>query len=148
MKNQLCVLCADDEDTCELLTTTLGISDIEVKSVHTVADVWRLAQIELFDLYLLETRLPDGDGFDLCRRLHKFAPRTPIVFYSCEAYPIDRQEGLTAGAVDYLVKPYFGDLAATILQIIKTTGKPPLVTPKVSLLITGDESPLKLRLEL
>ena len=148
MKNQLRVLCADDDETCELLTTTLGISDIEVKSVHTVADVWQMAQIELFDLYLLETRLPDGNGFDLCRRLHRLAPHTPIVFYSCEAYPIDRQKGLAAGAVAYLVKPYFGDLAATILQIIKTTGKPPLLTPKIPLLIAGDESPTKLRLEL
>ncbi|MDQ3747429.1 MAG: response regulator [Acidobacteriota bacterium] len=131
MKNQLRVLCADDDDACELLTATLGIFNIAVKSVHTVADVLRLAQIEPFDLYLLETRLPDGNGFDLCRRLHRFAPRTPIVFHSCEAYPIDRQKGLAAGAVAYLVKPYFGDLAATILQI-KTTGEPPLLTPKIS----------------
>ncbi len=119
MKNQLRVLCADDDDTCELLTTTLGISNIEVKSAHTIADAWRLAQIELFDLYLLETRLPDGNGFDLCRRLHKFAPHTPIVFYSCEAYPIDRQKGLAAGAIDYLTKPYMADLAVTIRQNIE-----------------------------
>ncbi len=67
MKNQLRVLCADDDDACELLIVTLGISNIAVKSVHTVADVLRLAQIELFDLYLLKTRLPDDNCFDLCR---------------------------------------------------------------------------------
>ncbi len=118
MKNQLRVLCVDDKETCELLGTTLGISNIEIKSVHTVADAWRLAQTERFDLYLLETRLPDGNGFDLCRRLHRFAPRTPIVFYSSEAYETDRQRGLMAGAVVYLTKPYFDDLSATILQNI------------------------------
>jgi DNA-binding response OmpR family regulator len=123
MKHQLRVLCADNDDTCDLLAATLGISDIEVKSANTVAAAWRLAQTEPFDLYLLETRLPDGDGFDLCRRLHKFAPQTPIVFYSCEAYPIDRQKGLAAGAAAYLVKPYFDDLAATVLQIITNTKK-------------------------
>ncbi len=131
MKNQLRVLCVDDDDTCEMLRATLRISDIEVKSANIVADAWQMAQTEHFDLYLLETRLPDGDGFDLCRRLHKFAPRTPIVFYSCEAYPIDRQKGLAAGAVVYLVKPYFDDLAATILQIIKTTEKSPPTTPGI-----------------
>jgi len=78
------------------------------------------------------TQLPDCNGFDLCRRIHKFAPHTPIVFYSCEAYPIDRQKGL-AGAVAYLVKPFSDDLAATILQISKTTGKPPLLTRRISL---------------
>jgi DNA-binding response OmpR family regulator len=121
MKNQLSVLCADDDDTCELVTAMLGTSNIEVKSVHTVADAWRLAQVELFDLYLLETRLPHGDGFDLCRRLHNFAPGTPIVFYSCEAYPIDRQKGLAAGANDYLTKPYFDDLTLTIRRNIEQT---------------------------
>ncbi len=131
MEKQLRVLCADNDDTCDLLTAMLGISDIEVKSAQTVTDAWRLAQNESFDLYLLETRFPDGDGFDLCRRLKRFAPRTPIVFYSSEAYPIDRQKGLAAGAVAYLVKPYFGDLAATVLQIIRTPGKPPL-TPRIS----------------
>jgi DNA-binding response OmpR family regulator len=123
MQNQLRVLCADDDDTCELLTVTLGFSDIKVESAHTVADAWRLAQTEPFDLFLLETRLPDGNGFDLCRRLHRFAPRTPIVFYSCEAYPIDQQKGLAAGANDYLTKPYFADLNIAIRQNIEQAQK-------------------------
>jgi DNA-binding response OmpR family regulator len=124
MENQLRVLCVDDDETCELLSMMLGISDIEVKSANTAAEAWQLAQTESFDLYLLETRLPDGNGFDLCRRLHRFAPRTPIVFYSCEAYPIDRQKGLAAGAIDYLTKPYLADLAVTIRQNIEQTKKP------------------------
>ncbi len=124
MKNQLRVLCVDDDETCELLSMMLGISGIEVKSANTGADAWRLAQTEPFDLYLLETRLPDGNGFDLCRRLRRFAPRTPIIFYSCEAYPIDRQKGLAAGANDYLTKPYLADLAVTIRKNIEQIKKP------------------------
>ena len=124
MKNQLRLLCVDDEDICELLTATLSFSNIEVKSAHTVADAWRLAQTEPFDLYLLETRLLGGDGFDLCRRLRQFAPRAPIVFYSTAAYPIDRQKGLAAGANDYLTKPYLEDLAVTIRRNIEQIKKP------------------------
>ena len=123
MNNQLRVLCADDEDTCELLSIMLGISNIEVKSAHTVADAWRSAQNESFDLYLLETRFPDGDGFDLCRRLHRFAPHTPIIFYSCDAYPIDRQKGLAAGANDYLTKPCMSDLTVIIRKHIEQAKK-------------------------
>lgn len=123
MESQLRVLCADDDETCELVTTMLGISNIEVKSASTVADAWRLAQTERFDLYLLETGFPDGSGFDLCRRLRKFAPRAPIVFYSCAAYPIDRQKGLAAGANEYLTKPYLADLTAAIRQNIEQTRK-------------------------
>ncbi len=124
MNKQLRVLCADDEDTCELLSIMLGISNIEVKSAHTVADAWRSAQNESFDLYLLETRFPDGNGFDLCRRLHRFAPHTPIIFYSCDAYPIDRQKGLAAGANDYLTKPCMSDLTVIIRKHIEQTKKP------------------------
>ncbi len=123
MKNQLSILCADDDETCQMLTVTLGVSDIEVKSTHTVAGAWRLARIEQFDLYLLETRLPDGDGFDLCRRLRRFVPHAPIVFYSCEAYPIDRQKGFAAGADDYLTKPYLADITVTIRRHIEQTRK-------------------------
>ena len=123
MKTQLRVLYADNDDACELLAVTLGISGIEVKSADTVAAAWRLAQTEPFDLYLLETRFSDGDGFELCRRMRKFATQTPIVFYSCEAYPIDRQKGLAAGATAYLVKPYFDDLASAVLKIIANTKK-------------------------
>jgi DNA-binding response OmpR family regulator len=78
MEKQLRVLCADNDDTCDLLTAMLGISDIEVKSAQTVTDAWRLAQNESFDLYLLETRFPDGDGFDLCRRLKRFPLGSPF----------------------------------------------------------------------
>ena len=125
MKHQLRVLCVDDDDTCDLLTTTLGFSDIKVKSTNYFTEALWMAETELFDLYLLETRLPDGgDGFELCRRLHEFNPQTPIIFYSCEAYPADRQKGLAAGATAYLVKPYFDDLAATILQTITNKEKP------------------------
>lgn len=119
MNHQLRVLCVDDDDTCDLLTTSLGLSDIEVKATGSITEALRLAQTEPFDLYLLETRLPDGDGYHLCHCLHELAPHTPIVFYSAEAYPADRKKGLAAGAVAYLVKPYFDDLASTILQIIK-----------------------------
>jgi len=136
MTHQLRVLCVDDDDTCELLSTILKFSDIEVVSAYTVADTWRLAQTEPFDLYLLETRLPDGDGFELCRRLHEFAPRTPIVFYSAEAYETDRQKGLAAGAAAYLTKPYFDDLALTILEIITNTEK----STSKSLPIVADSS--------
>ena len=123
MKHQLRVLCVDDDDVCMMLSTIFGFSDIETESTDKFSEALRLAQNEPFDLYLLETRLPDGDGFELCRRLHKFAPRTPIVFYSGEAYETDREKGLAAGATAYLVKPFFDDLATTVLQIITNTKK-------------------------
>jgi len=64
-----------------------------------------LAGSQHFDLYLLDSSLPDGSGVDLCRRIREFDKATPIVFYSAAAYEIDRDEAIKSGAQAYLVKP-------------------------------------------
>ena len=108
-----------NEDACFMLSTILGFSGIELQPVHTLAEALRLAQTEDFDLYLLDTRFPEGSGFDLCRQLRQSNPQTPIIFYSGDAYEADKAKGLAAGAIAYFTKPNFADLAATILQNTK-----------------------------
>ena len=51
-----------------MLSMLLGFSNIDVASVHTVNDALHLAQNTLFDLSMLESRFPDGDGFELCSK--------------------------------------------------------------------------------
>ena len=114
------VLYADDnEDSCLMLSTLLGFSNIEVSLAHTAQEAFQLAQSKNFDAYLLESRLPDGDGFELCRKLRSIAPQKPIVFYSGNAFESDKQKGLAAGANEYLVKPESETIAPTIFQLIK-----------------------------
>ncbi len=111
----------DNEDSCVMVSMMCKLSGIEVVTTKTVAEAWRLAQWEHFDLYLLDSRFPDGDGLELCRRLREYAPHTPILIYSGNAYEADKKNGLAAGADDYLTKPYLADLAATIRQNIEQT---------------------------
>ena len=117
----------DNEDSRELVSMMCQLSGMEVITAETAAETWELSQSELFDLYLLDSRFPDGDGLELCRRLRVFAPLAPILFYSGNAYEADRQKGLAAGASDYLTKPYMADLAATIRQNIEQTNKSALI---------------------
>lgn len=124
MNHYLRVLYADDhEDTCEMVAMLLKFSGIEVTCAKTVEEAWQLAQTEYFDLYLLDVRFPDGDGLELCRRLREYAPRKTILFYSGNAYEADKQKGLAAGANNYLTKPYFGDLAETVLRAVELSEK-------------------------
>lgn len=113
----------DNKDSRDLIMITCEISGIEVITAETVAEAWRLAQSQPFDLYLLDTRFPDGDGLELCRRLRVFAPLAPILIYSGNAFEADRKNGLAAGATDYLTKPYMADIAVTIRQNIEQTQK-------------------------
>jgi CheY-like chemotaxis protein len=108
----------DNEDACDMLTALLGFSGIDVLCAYTVKEAFQQAQNERFDVYLLDSRFPDGDGLELCRQLRELHPQIPIVFYSSNAYETDRQAGLAAGAQAYLVKPEVETLVPTILRLV------------------------------
>ncbi len=117
------VLYADDnEDSCFMLSTMLAFSNIETTPVNSIVEALRLAQTEKFDLYLLDTRFPEGSGLELCRQLRGFNPQTPIVFYSGDAREADKAKGLAAGADAYLVKPDSDGIAPAVFQLVN---KPP-----------------------
>src|SRR5262249_59334347 len=69
------------------------------------------------DLVLLDVNMPGLDGFEVCRRL-KTDRRTrlvPVVLLTARATPEDRVRGATAGADDFLSKPFdFEELHARV----------------------------------
>ena len=109
----------DDEDARDMVTFILNSSGIEVVAAEASDEAARLAKRGNFDLYLLDGLLPSGDSLELCRELRRLAPSTPIIFYSALGFPSDIKNGLAAGANLYLVKPYSGDLAETVLNTIQ-----------------------------
>ena len=105
-KNPLRVLYIEDhEDTRELVTLVLEQHCVEVVTGSTIESGVALAGSQHFDLYLLDSWLPDGSGLDLCRQIRKFDKATPILFYSAAAYEIDRNQAIASGAQAYLIKP-------------------------------------------
>ena len=95
----------DHEDTRELVTLVLEQKDYEVVTGSTIETGVELAGSQQFDLYLLDSWLPDGSGLDLCRQIREFDKATPILFYSAAAYENDRDQALRCGAQAYLTKP-------------------------------------------
>jgi two-component system, OmpR family, response regulator len=108
----------DDEDSREILSTLLNLDLIEAKAVGTAAEALSSIQEERFDLYLLDSRLPDLDGFELCRRMRAFDPHTPILFFSGAAYAADKKRGIEAGADAYVIKPDLEGLLLNITQFL------------------------------
>ena len=77
------ILCIEDHaDTCELLAAWLGLYNCAVTSASTMARGLELAQQQAFDLYVIDSRLPDGTGAEVCRRIRGFDSHTPILFWS------------------------------------------------------------------
>ena len=101
-----------------MVETMLRFANIDVAHTGSIDNAWRRAISESFDLYLLDGKVEDVRTLALCGKLHKFAPQTPILFYSGLAGQDDIQDGMTAGAHGYLVKPYFGNLAETVTKTV------------------------------
>lgn len=100
------VLCVDDDEDCHvMLSTLLEIQLVEAKTVGTSAQALLAIQTEHFDLYSLDSRLPDRDGFELCRPIRAVEPYAPILFFSGAAYEADKKLGIAAGANGYVIKP-------------------------------------------
>jgi len=99
------ILCVDnDTDILEMLTILLSKrADYEVVTARNLAAAVPLARSGRFDLYLLESRLPDGAGLDLCRRLREFDSQTPILFYVA-TISFTRQQVSEAGGQGYVRK--------------------------------------------
>jgi len=108
----------DDRDSFEMLKVMLDMSQIEVAPARSMFEALTYASSERFDLYLLDSGLPDGDGISLCRTLRAAHPAIPVLFYSGNAHPEEIRMGIAAGAAAYITKPYSDRLATTILQLV------------------------------
>ncbi len=58
------------------------------------------------DLIILDVRLPDGSGFDFCRRMRTLKLKQPILILTVRSDEMDKVLGLEMGADDYLTKPF------------------------------------------
>ena len=108
----------DNCDSFEMIKVMLDMSQIDVESAPSVGDALMRAGAERFDLYLLDSGLPDGNGLSLCRTLRAVDPERPILFYSGHALPEEIRMGMAAGADGYITKPHSDKLAETIIQLV------------------------------
>jgi CheY-like chemotaxis protein len=100
------ILCVDDhDDTSEMLQLLLASPVYEVRTARSVDEAISVAKTLEFDLYVLDKRLPDGTGLELCQKLNVLTPGTPCIFYSGDAYEIHKQEAFKAGAHAFIAKP-------------------------------------------
>ncbi|MEG4990009.1 EAL domain-containing protein [Microcoleus sp. BR0-C5] len=103
------ILIVDDlPDNLRLLRDTLRAEGYKVRSAITGAMALRAAQSPSTELILLDIKLPDIDGYEVCRQL-KYDERTaeiPIIFLSALNETFNKVQGLAAGGVDYIAKPF------------------------------------------
>lgn len=95
----------DDEDTRFVYSVLLQMEGYLVTTVSTMKDALSRALSTSYDIIVMDVRLPDGDGVELCKQIREFNRITPIMFVSAAAYNKDVERGMQAGAQAYLTKP-------------------------------------------
>jgi len=106
MKKPRILIVDDEQDLCELMKTSLikeGFSEIEMAG--TIEDGWKKFQTFDPNLIILDIMLPDGEGYDLCKRIREVS-RIPILFLSAKSDEVDKILGLAIGGDDYITKPF------------------------------------------
>jgi DNA-binding response OmpR family regulator len=107
-ETQRILVVEDDIDTADMLRAYLEAQDYEVLTAAWGEDALQITTEVLPDLIMLDIRLPDINGYEVCRRLrmHRRTERVPIIFLTERRERADRLMGLELGAVDYITKPF------------------------------------------
>ena len=130
-RRPLRILLVDDER--RLATTMerwLSEEGHAVEALHDGAAGLRRALDNSHDVLILDVRLPGVDGLEICRRVRAAGGNTPILLCSGRAAVEDRVAGFTAGADDYLIKPFaLPELGARVHALGRRPGRGPLRAP-------------------
>jgi two-component system response regulator RegX3 len=114
------ILMVEDEESITVpLAEALEREGFDTQVTGTVREALELADRALPDLVLLDVMLPDGSGYDVCRRLRERS-RVPIIMLTARGEETDRIVGLELGADDYVVKPFSArEVAARIRAVLR-----------------------------
>ncbi|MGA9047194.1 EAL domain-containing protein [Sulfuricurvum sp.] len=117
------IIVADDNtDMREFIKRLLEDAGYSVSLAVDGKNAWEMCQKSLPDLVLSDVMMPNLNGFELLKKIRsaEYTYSLPIILLSARAGEIDKTEGLTSGADDYLSKPFHsGELIARVDGAVK-----------------------------
>jgi DNA-binding response OmpR family regulator len=96
----------DDPRLRSLVERTLTRIGLACDGASRMSEADELMDLHEYDLLVLDRRLPDGDGLEVCRRARAKGFRHSILMLTAMDQPENEVEGLSEGADDYLGKPF------------------------------------------
>jgi len=101
----LVLVAEDHDDTRFMLRTMLEIRGYAVLEAEDGEEAVRLAESNRPDIILMDAMLPHLDGLSATRRIHAQLGEVPVIFLSGHAHPAFHATALSAGGIEFLVKP-------------------------------------------
>lgn len=126
----------DDSDTSDMLCEYFNSRGYEVLTAAWGGDALELCRRIPPDVIILDIRLPDINGYDICQELRSnlHTSRTPIIFLTQQNGREDVLTGLKLGAMDYITKPFdIEELGLRVRNVLQQTSYQSLVSPITSL---------------
>ncbi|MFW6124249.1 MAG: response regulator transcription factor [Acidobacteriota bacterium] len=120
-RNEMKILIVeDDRKLSTFLQKGLREEQFAVDVCRNGNDAVYLADINDYDVIILDIMIPGKDGIKVCRELRKKPITTPIIMLTAKATVEDKISGLSEGADDYLTKPFsFTELLARIKALLR-----------------------------
>src|SRR5438067_10640770 len=113
----------DDPAVLDSLERALRIEGYAVDVVGAGFQALERQHDEPADAVVLDLRLPDLDGLEVCRRMRAAGDGTAVLMLTARDAVGERVAGLDAGADDYLVKPFaLDELLARLRALLRRTG--------------------------
>lgn len=116
---EVILIVEDDEMVCRGIVDALELRNWKTEIARSCQEALNKLQTGPYMLYILDMKLPDGNGISLCRKIRKQTDN-PILFlsaYDSESYIV---EGFEAGGNDYVIKPFRTlELLARIKSLLK-----------------------------
>ena len=110
----------DDTRLCSIVRRGLLEEAYAVDVAYDGEDGEYMAEVNPYDLIVLDIMMPRKDGIQVCRELREKRINTPILMLTAKDAVEDRVRGLDAGADDYMVKPFaFNELLARIRALLR-----------------------------
>jgi DNA-binding response OmpR family regulator len=125
------LLVEDDPGVLRFVLKGLRERAYAVDTATTGDDALYQAEINTYDLIILDVMIPGRDGFAVCKQIRKTGNRVPILMLTALDAVEDRITGLDVGADDYLAKPFaFRELLARLRALLRRSGelRPPNIT--------------------
>jgi two-component system, NtrC family, response regulator PilR len=111
----------DDPDIRLLISASLRDFGYVVATAGTTVEALELAKQFKFDLCILDVRLPDGSGIELCEEIHQLQPKVPVLYYSAYASDEEQEAALSVCGDAYLKKPVSAKkLEETMVGLLKS----------------------------
>ena len=95
----------DEKELCESLKMLLTEKGYEIVTARSCDEADKYIGNPQIDMFLLDVKLPDGNGFDICRKIRK-SSEVPVIFLTSCDNEEEIVTGLDIGADDYITKPF------------------------------------------